>query len=65
MRKLLSLATLASVIALPAFAQSFDPDVEPAILFPPLPTWARQARMRKHRPYTTEDMSGIVTHTDL
>ena len=36
MRKLLSLATLASVIALPAFAQSFDPDVGTGNLVPPV-----------------------------
>jgi hypothetical protein len=34
MKKVLSLATLASVIALPAFAQSFDPDLGTGNLVP-------------------------------
>ena len=36
MKKVLSLATLASVIALPAFAQSFDPDLGTGNLVPPV-----------------------------
>ena len=36
MKKLLSLAALVSVIALPAFAQSFDPDVGTGNLVPPV-----------------------------
>ena len=36
MKKILSLATLASVIALPAFAQSFDPDLGTGNLVPPV-----------------------------
>ena len=59
MRKLLSLATLASVIALPAFAQSFDPDVGTGNLVPLLPTWARRTRMHRHPPYTDR---GYVRH---
>ena len=36
MKKALSLATLASVIALPAFAQSFDSDLGTGNLVPPV-----------------------------
>lgn len=65
MKKVLSLATLASVIALPLSHSHSIPISEPAILFPLLPTSAQQARMHRHPPYTKEDMSGTVTHTDL
>jgi hypothetical protein len=36
MKKVLMLATLASVIAVPAFAQSFDPDVGTGNVLPPV-----------------------------
>lgn len=36
MKKVLTLATFASVIALPAFAQSFDPDLGTGNLVPPV-----------------------------
>ena len=63
MKKALSLATLASVIALPAsHSHSIS---EPATLFPLLPTWARRTRMHRYPPYTEENMFGIVTDTDL
>ena len=65
MKKVLSLATLASVIALPLSHSHSIPISEPATLFLWLPTWARQVRLLKHPPFTKGATSGTAAHTDL
>ena len=58
MKKILSLATLASVVALPAFAQSFDPDLGTGNLVSPVANIERGGLVLHRRPpYTKENMS--------
>ena len=65
MKKVLTLAAFASVIALPAFAQSFDPDLGTGNLVPPVANTGAASTYARHPPITKGNMSGIVTHTDL